>query len=81
MWTILDEYGQLIGDPAGTRTQNYSLGGYRDILFHHGVTHLLEPSHFNEIFLPFHLKSQTLPELVPTKPHTKIRSYSTVSKD
>ena len=24
------------GIPAGTRTRNYSLGGYRDILFHHG---------------------------------------------
>ena len=34
----MDAYGRIDGDPAGTRTQNYSLGGYRDILFHHGVT-------------------------------------------
>ena len=33
----MDAYGRIDGDPAGTRTQNYSLGGYRDILFHHGV--------------------------------------------
>lgn len=34
----MDAYRRINGDPAGTRTQNYSLGGYRDILFHHGVT-------------------------------------------
>ena len=27
----------LIGRPAGTRTRKDSLGGYRDILFHHGT--------------------------------------------
>ena len=25
------------GQPAGTRTRKDSLGGYRDILFHHGL--------------------------------------------
>ena len=27
----------LFGQPAGTRTRKDSLGGYRDILFHHGL--------------------------------------------
>ena len=46
----MDAYGRINGDPAGTRTQNYSLGGYRDILFHHGVAHVCRVDHFNDFF-------------------------------